>query len=266
MRKIEILKVDVSTGKAKYATDSVAEEKPLHIFINNTHLVTILCSPSLLKELAIGHLLSEGILKDRNEIHKILFEKDKQSCHLQFKSDIDIEERIELARPFSRLITSSCNPTDYWPLPKLIDRIRLPKAKSNLVVKAELVSICVKNLNAVAKTFRKTGGVHVAALYEENGDLAALAEDVGRHNAVDKVIGKRALKNPDFSKCFLTLSGRLTGDIVLKAARIGLPIIASQAAAIKSGIEIAELCQITLIGFARGKRMNIYANSERITY
>lgn len=266
MQKIKILKVDISAGKAKYASDLVAEEKPLHIFLNKTHFVTILCSPSRLKELAIGHLLSEGIIKNRNEIQNILFEEDKQICYIRFKPDIDIKKKIKLAKPFSRLITSSCNPSDYWPFPKLIDRIKLPKVSSSLVVKAEIISNCVKNLNAVAETFRKTGGVHVAALYEENGDLVALSEDVGRHNAVDKVIGIRALKNLGFSKCFLALSGRLTGDIVLKAARIGLPIIASQATAIKSGIEVAKHCKITLIGFTRGKRMNIYAHPERITY
>lgn len=265
MRKIKVLKVDISAGKAKHTTDLVAEEKPLHIFLNNNHLITILCSPSWLKELAVGHLLSEGIIRSHNEIHNILFEEDKQLCHIQFKPNINIKKKIRLAKPSSRLITSSCNPLDYWPFPKLIDRIKLPRVSSSLVIKAELISNCVNNLNAVAETFRKTGGVHVAALYEENGNVAALAEDVGRHNAVDKVVGIRDLKNLGFSRCFLALSGRLTGDIVLKAARIGLPIVTSQATAIKSGIEVAEHCKITLIGFARGKRMNIYAHPERIT-
>ena len=266
MRKIKILKVDVSAGKARHTIDSVVEEKPLHIFLNNTHFVTILCSPYHLKELAVGHVLSEGIIKSRNEIRNILFEEDKQICRIQFKPDIDVREKIELARPFSRLITSSCNPPDYWPFPKLMDRIKLPKVRSNLVVKAEIISNCVKNLNVVAETFRKTGGVHVATLHEENGDLVALAEDVGRHNAVDKVIGIRALKNLGLSRCFLALSGRLTGDMVLKAARMGLPVAASQATAIESGIEVAEHCKITLIGFARRKRMNIYTYPQRVDY
>lgn len=267
MQEIKILKVDISTGRAKCTIDSVAEEKPLHIFLNNTHFVTILCSPCQLKELALGHVLSEGIAKRRNEIHSVRFEEDKQMCRIQFRSDIDITKRIKHARPFSRLVTSSCNPpSDSWPFPKLIDRINLPKVSSSLVVKAEVISNCVRNLNSIARTFKKTGGVHVAALYEKNGELAGLAEDIGRHNAVDKVIGMRALKNLGFGKCFLALSGRLTGDMVLKAVRVGLPVIASQAAAIKSGIEVAGQCTITLIGFARGKRMNIYTHPKRITF
>ena len=124
----------------------------------------------------------------------------------------------------------------------------------------------MRNLNRVAETFRKTGGVHVAAICDGKGNLTALAEDVGRHNAVDKVIGMKALENGGFEDLFLALSGRLTGDIVLKAARIGAPLIASKSAAMKSGIEVAEHCGITLIGFVRGKHMNVYTCPERVGY
>jgi FdhD protein len=131
-------------------------------------------------------------------------------------------------------------------------------------VKAETIQNSVNRLNFIAETFRKTGGVHVAAIYRGDGELVAFAEDVGRHNAVDKTIGICASNKTDFSQCFLALSGRLTGDIVYKAARIGLPILASLAAAIDSGIGIAKDVGITLIGFVRGKRMNVYSFPERI--
>ena len=130
MQKVQILKVDSSAGTAKPTTDLVAEEKPLHIFLNNTHFVTILCTPSRLKEMAVGHMLSEGIIKHYKEIHSISLEEDKQLCRIMFEPRTDLKKKIELAKPFSRLITSSCNPSDYWPFPKLIDRIKLPKASS----------------------------------------------------------------------------------------------------------------------------------------
>ena len=123
-----------------------------------------------------------------------------------------------------------------------------------------------RQLNTIAKKFRETGGVHVAALYSMDGKLAALAEDVGRHNAVDKVIGAGVTKNIDFRDFFLTLSGRLAGDIALKAARMKIPLIASLSAAISSGLEAAQLTGITLIGFVRGKRMNVYTYPERIMF
>jgi formate dehydrogenase accessory protein FdhD len=133
-----------------------------------------------------------------------------------------------------------------------------------LKVKAETVLNCVNRLNFTAETFRKTGGVHVAAIYEDGGTLVTSAEDVGRHNAVDKAIGTCALRNIEIGECFLALSGRLTGDIVYKAARVGLPIVASMAAAIDSGIRVAKDTGLTLVGFARGKRMNIYTFPQRI--
>ena len=106
--------------------------------------------------------------------------------------------------------------------------------------------------------------MHAAAICKADGSLVALAEDVGRHNAVDKAIGRAALDQTDFSECFLASSGRLSGDIVFKASQVGLPIVASLAAALSSGIEMAKLSNVTLAGFVRGKRMNIYTFPERI--
>jgi FdhD protein len=116
----------------------------------------------------------------------------------------------------------------------------------------------------VAETFRKTGGIHVAAIHKTNGTCVASAEDVGRHNAVDKAIGIGALRHVEFGQCFLALSGRMTGDIVLKAANVGVPMVASLAAAIDSGISLAKNAGLTLVRFARGRRMDIYSFPERI--
>jgi len=161
-------------------------------------------------------------------------------------------------------VVSACGSPDYRPLSEVIDS--LPKLDMTPTVNAEVVSQSVLQLNTIAKNFRTTGGVHVAALYSTDGRLVALAEDVGRHNTVDKVIGAGATKNMDFRNLFLALSGRLTGDIVLKAARMKIPVIASLAAAISSGLEAAQLTGVTLIGFVRGKRMNLYTYPERIVF
>jgi formate dehydrogenase accessory protein FdhD len=204
----------------------------------------------------VGHLLTEGLIKPIEEIEKITF-KNEGICEVTLKSNVDIDKRLKHAKNFSRIILSACG-GPYQPSK------RLPKIKSDLKVKAEVIQNCVNKLNFIAETFRKTGGVHVAAIYESDGSLIAFAEDVGRHNAVDKVIGMAALKKTDFDECFLTLSGRLTGDIVSKAAKIGLPIVASLAAAVDSGINIAKEVDLTLIGFVRGMRMNVYNCEKRI--
>ncbi|KPV62123.1 MAG: formate dehydrogenase accessory protein [Candidatus Bathyarchaeota archaeon BA1] len=264
MREVHISKIDLSTQKTEQKGDFVAEEVPLHIFINQTHYATILCSPSQLKELATGHLLSEGFLKSMDEIREIRLDREGR-CEIRLKPDVDAEKRISISQPFARLVVSACGSPDYWPLSKLIDRLDLPEVPLGLTVEAEIVSESVRKLNTLAETFRKTGGVHIAAMYSAEGELMALAEDVGRHNAVDKVIGVGVSKGLDFKGCFLALSGRLTGDIALKAARMQIAIVASMTAAIDSGIEAAQHTRVTLIGFVRGRRMNVYTHPERIS-
>ena len=124
----------------------------------------------------------------------------------------------------------------------------IPKVESKLTVKSQIVFDSVNQLNFKAEGFRKTGGLHVAAIYREDGCLIALAEDVGRHNAVDKVIGMAALVGVDFGGCFVALSGRISGDVAFKAAKVGLPIVASLAAALSSGIASAQESNVTLAG------------------
>jgi FdhD protein len=259
MRQVEIAKIDVSTKTSKKMVDYVAEERPLHLFVNTTYWATILCSPSNLKELAVGHLLSEGLLKSTDEIEEVSLKERESCCYVKLKANVNIENRLKLSRLHARVISSACGsaaPYQYSPKPA--------KVKSNLTVKAEIIFNSVNQLNYKAELFRQTGGVHAAAIYKADGSLVALAEDVGRHNAVDKVIGIAALNRTDFGECFLASSGRLSGDIVFKAAKVGLPIVASLATALDSGIAMAKLAHVTLAGFVRGKRMNVYTFAERI--
>ena len=108
-----------------------------------------------------------------------------------------------------------------------------------------------------------TGGTHSAAIFHEE-KLVAFAEDIGRHNAVDKVIGAAAMKKVEFSKCVIVSSGRQPANMVLKAARVGIPIVASIAGPVNSGVDIAIKTGVTLICFVRGQRMNVYSYPERV--
>jgi FdhD protein len=259
VRQVNIIKLDLSTGKSQEVADYVAEEKPFYLFVNKTFWATILCSPTHLRELAVGHFLSEGILKSTGEIEEVVLKKSEGTCHVKLKSGINVEDRVKISRLHARVIPSACGSGSPYQFTG-----RTPKVESNLTVKAQVIFYSVNQLNFKAEGFRRTGGLHVAAIYKADGKLVALAEDVGRHNAVDKVIGMAALDKVDFGCCFLALSGRMSGDVAFKAAKVGLPIIASLAAALSSGIDTAEAANLTLCGFVRGKRINIYTCPERI--
>jgi len=263
IQEVEIARIDVKARRSEQKTDYIAEETPLHIFLNQTHYVTILCLPTLLKELAIGNLLSEGVIKATKEIQEIRLEKGGK-CQIRLKPNVNVEKRLSASQPFARLVVSACGSPDYWPLSKLIDRLELTRLPLSLKMEARVILESVRRLNTFAEIFRKTGGVHVAALYSAEGELLTYAEDVGRHNAVDKIIGVAALKDMELYKCFIASSGRLTGDIVVKAARMGVPLIASMTAAISSGVEAAQHTGVTLVSFARGNRLNVLTYPERI--
>jgi FdhD protein len=259
VRQVEIAKIDLSTGKIQRITDYVAEEVPLQLFVNTTFWATILCSPTNLKELAIGHLLSEGIVKSIDEIEDITLNEQEGTCVVNLKPNIKVEDRVQISRLHARVILSACGSSSPYQY-----KGKTPKVESPLKVKAQVIFESVNQLNFKAEGFRQTGGLHVAAIYTGDGRLVCLAEDVGRHNAVDKVIGMAAIKKMDFSGCFVALSGRISGDVAFKAAKVGLPIVASLSAALSSGITTAQESNLTLAGFVRGKRLNVYTSPERI--
>lgn len=255
---MEIVKIDTGAKTIQKVEGYVAEEAPIHIFINMKPYATLMCTPKDLKELVAGHLLSEGVVNAVDEIQEITI-GEEGICNVKLVPSVNVERRLKLVSRLYRIIPSACGgPYN----PQFVKRLK--PVQSAVRVKAETVQKCVNNLNRMAETFRKTGGVHVAAVYRVDGTLVAFAEDVGRHNAVDKALGKAAMAKTPFSECFLALSGRLTADIILKAARVGLPVVASISAALNSGIEVARKANLTLIGFVRGKSMNVYNAPERI--
>jgi len=257
VRQVDITKISLSNKSAEKITDYVAEESPLQLFVNSTFWATILCTPTNIKELAVGHLLSEGIIKSIEEIVEVT--EKENTCTVKLKPNVNVEDRISISRLHARVIPSACgsgSPYQY--------KGKTLNVTSNLTVDAQIVFESVNQLNFKAQVFRQTGGVHAAAIYKGDGSLIAMAEDVGRHNAVDKVIGMAALGKIDFAECFLALSGRISGDVAFKAAKVGLPIVASLSAALSSGIATAQESNLTLAGFVRGKRLNVYTSPYRI--
>lgn len=257
MQKVKIQRIDVPNKRRVTLRDCIAEEKPLDLYLNRRFYATIFCTASNLKELAVGHLLTEGIIEAIDEVEKVAIEADV--CRIQFTSGFNLDKRLRLRKHYERVILSACgHKGSFKPLH------RFPKIKQGLAVKAGIVLSCVNQLNSSGEIFKRTGGVHAAAVFKADGTCLSFAEDVGRHNTVDKALGMMMLRKNDPADCLLALTGRLTGDIVAKSARLKVPIVVSIAAAIDSGIMLAKKTNLTLIGFVRRNRMNIYSCPERI--
>jgi FdhD protein len=247
----------VTDSEAKQLNDEVAVDMPVELYIGKELFRTLWASPGLEKELALGHLLAEGIIDSLGEIEEAVAKGPK--VFVTLKNDRRL--RLEASK-VNRLITTECSPASDQL--SLLDRLRKPKVSSQLGVKPEALLKMVEEPNRRASVFKATGGTHSAMLCTGRGEVLVYAEDVGRHNAIDKVIGLLALEGGTFSDCVLVSSGRQPSDMVLKAARVGIPVVVSQAAPLESGVKVAEETGVTLICFARGRRFNVYAHPERV--
>ena len=253
----KIKKINLREKSVKFVDELIAVEAPVDIYVNDQHVVTLFSLPTQLKELGIGWLLSQAIVKSIDEIISVQVKENNVRISCSGK----VETRIKAAKTM-KIMDSSCGSTieDFL---FLIDRMIKPFADSDYGVKAEKILQFVKVLNEKSTLFKLTGGTHSAAIFHEE-KLVAFAEDIGRHNAVDKVIGAAAMKKVEFSKCVIVSSGRQPANMVLKAARVGIPIVASIAGPVNSGVDIAIKTGVTLICFVRGQRMNVYSYPERV--
>lgn len=266
-RKVNITKI--KKQEKEYLQDIILIESPIDIFINSEPLVNIICLPKDLKELAFGFLFSVGIINSVDDVKEIKISELENNIFVELQNTVDFKiEDIDM-NPVSRVVDTTCGISSPWR--KLIkNRIDEAKVKEKLwsedtiKIKSDIIFSAIKKMQINTPLYRETGGCHGAAIFDFKGNLLAVKEDVGRHNAIDKVIGEILLQKHSFENVFLTSTGRLTSDSVLKAIRVRIPIVASFSAAIESGIKLAFAYGITLIGFARGARMNIYTHPERI--
>jgi len=247
--------------------DTVLIESPIDLIVNSEPLVNIICLPSDLKELALGFLFSIGIVNSVEDINEIKVNELSNKIDVILQSSIDFKVENLNLNPVSRVVDTTCGISSPWRdlIKEALDKSKEAiKTRENLKVKSELIFSSIKEMQKHTILYRETGGCHGAAIFNIDGKLLGCKEDIGRHNAIDKVIGELLLKKQDFNDTILSSTGRLTGDSVLKAIRAKIPIVASLSAAVESGIRLAFAYGITLIGFVRGSRMNIYTHSNRI--
>jgi FdhD protein len=264
-RSVNITRIKKS--EKENTQDIVLVESPIDIIVNSEPLVNIICLPKDLRELAIGFLYFIGIINTIDDIREIKIDELDNQIFINLNDSIDFNIQDLDINPVSRVIDTTCGISSPWRniIKKTLDNAKISlKSKDNLIIHSDIIFSSIKQMQKETPLYKETGGCHGAAIFDLHGKILSVKEDIGRHNAIDKVIGEILSEKLAFNNIFLTTTGRLTGDSVLKAIRAKIPIVASLSAAIESGIRLAFAYGITLIGFVRGARMNIFTHPERI--
>jgi FdhD protein len=267
-RSVDILRVlsDVRSG----VHDSVAVEEPLEVRINGAPFAVIMRTPGADRELAAGFLLAEDVIRDSAELgaieHCAAAADEARENTLNVTVLGDAVERLSARLDDRRQVTmtSSCGLCGRKTIESL--RARAAGVDGRWAVPAEIVRTLPRTLRQAQNVFEITGGLHAAAVFSLDGALQILSEDVGRHNAVDKVIGRRLIEEAlPLDRSMLFVSGRTSFELVQKALVAGVPLIAAVSAPSSLAVQLAQESGITLCGFVRGDTFNIYAHPERIT-
>jgi FdhD protein len=271
----------VSPGGSVHAGDVLAVEEPLEIrigFPDGGHKAVSITmrTPGDDAELAVGFLFTEGILKSSEQVRKVrhcglkigkvkgtldraaALNSNTIRVDLAEGSDLDLKK---LERHFYS--TSSCGVCGKSSIEAL--QSGAARIESELTINAEIIHALPETLRSAQSTFDKTGGLHASALFNADGSLDIVREDVGRHNALDKVIGAKFLEGQlPLSDKILLVSGRASFELVQKALMAGIPILAAVGAPSSLAVELATEFGMTLIGFVRDGRFNIYCGEERV--
>ena len=255
VERVDIYRVNRDSKQA--GEDIVVKELPLTILLNGRELVTLLCSPANLKYLAIGFLLSEGLLRSRNDIKSIIDDEQRGIVRIETVTDLHGEEE----QVFKRIITPGCGRGAAFY--SSADAVGMNEVKSELQVNGDEILELMTQFQRLSETYRSTGGVHSAALCD-NKSLNIFSEDIGRHNAIDKIFGQCLWEGISTDNHIILSSGRISSEIVIKIARNNIPVLASKSAPTNTAVKLADLLGITLIGFVRGTRMNVYSHHQRI--
>ena len=263
MERIPVNAVRYDDGVVKESGDFVVREHLLRVYIDQKEYIRIICTKSGLKELIYGFLFAEGIIGSPEDVRILRFENDMRYA------------RVELVLPGSRadLDMASTMLTGLGGLRgygtgtggSAAAGIGALQHKNDAEIKIEhkrLIEL-MEEFNGVSELFTSTGGVHVCSLADSDGILYHM-EDIGRHNAFDKVVGKSMIDCIPMHNKIIITSGRIPLEMILKARRCGIKIIVSRSAVTDWAIEAAVQSDITLCGFARGNRLNIYSGVPRI--
>jgi len=233
--------------------DAVVVEHRVRIVLNGRPLVWINCLPEALPYLAAGFLVSEGLLDAADAIAEVAVSPDR--TRIEVRGRVDADRLVTFRERLS--ITSGCGGGA-----SASDQA-LPRCASRARFRPDDLADRIREMAAASTLFRETGGVHLAAV-TDGPSLASFAEDIGRHNALDKAIGLCLMHGVSLAERAVLTTGRASADILAKAARAGLPVVVSRGAVTSRAIDLARAADVTVVGFARGGRMNVYTAPHRL--
>jgi FdhD protein len=261
----------VENGKVRSRSDQLATEEPLEIRLvspQKTVAVTMR-TPGADFELAAGFLYSEGVVNSREDIERISYCVDPDVDGEQRYNIVNVKLREGLSldlQPLERhfFTTSACGVCGKANLEAL--RLRgCPVIAEGPEVPVELIYSLPEQLRKAQRVFSTTGGLHAAALFDAKGQLLSVREDIGRHNALDKLVGSALLSDQlPLNNHIVMVSGRSSFEILQKCLAAGVPIVCAVSAPSSLAVALAREFGITLVGFLRGERFNVYAGSERL--
>ena len=259
MKSVETFRISrFSETEQETVEAPVARERPLTIILNNQELVTLLCSPDDLKYLAIGFLASEGLIAGHEDIQNVLV--DERRGIVRVTTPEDRQQEGELV--FKRFITTGCGRgATFYNVADAQEDIRID---SQTVIKVHEVLTLTKAFLRHSEMYRMTGGVHSAALCTPS-EMLVCCDDIGRHNAIDKILGRCLLENIPAAGHIMVSTGRISSEMLVKVAKQNIPIVISKSAPTALGVGLAQDVGLTLIGFVRGKHMNVYTHDWRVS-
>ncbi len=265
--------VRIRNGVAGVRPDTLVAEEPLEIRLNGKPLAITMRTPGDDFALAVGFLVSEGVLGAASEVRAVTYCEGADEDGVNTYNVVNVQLAAGVPVPDITLernvyTTSSCGLCGKASLDAVRTATRFPGAAAAdpVRVPAELLGKLPDRLRAAQKVFDRTGGLHAAGLFSAQGELLDVREDVGRHNAVDKVVG-RALQGGllPLTGAVLLVSGRASFELAQKAVMAGIPVLAAVSAPSSLAVDLALESGLTLVGFLRGADMNVYAGEERIT-
>ena len=241
--------VEISGVDRKELELDVVEEESIKIMLDRRHIVTLFTLPGELRELAAGFLICEGVLKGREDIHSISVQEDTVFC----ESTLDNSE-LEL---WMEIRSSGCIgiKSSWEGIEPLTSKVRMKK---------EVLMNAIEQIKEKGNIWRRTGGTHSSLICTREGDIVSFCEDGSRACSVDKAAGAALLSGIDLSDCALITTGRLSGGMVAKAARARIPVVASKAAPLSTGIQVSKMVGMTLVGFVGKPNLYVYSSEERI--